>query len=297
LSRFVQDANQFTKQMPPGGSLGGGDLDRLTGACEAKSPHEVRFSDRDDRNGRSKEQQGSAIFRQRQLSSGHCHKGIDQRIDVMQSQQQLSWLSIMALVLASMGCCCVQGVPGNCGSCGSCGMGGLAAAKSCSGGCGETYVDEWISQPPCVDRCCAGDCRPVRSLLQALWGSKFVGGCDGCGGCDDNCSGSCGYASAGGSGCTTCGGNVDMPMASGGCNCGGGGGSGGGTVFAEPLEPQVQHMPTYRSSPQAQIAGEPRMVPGSYRVSEPRRLSGTLAAERINPARQKIDAKRATYSH
>ena len=126
----------------------------------------------------------------------------------MRSQQPVRWLSMMALFLASAGCCCVQGMPGDCGSCGV----GHMAGRSCAGGCGEVYVDEWISQPPTVDQCCAGDCRPVRSLLAALWGSRFVQGCDMCGGggCDDGCAGTCGYASAGGSGCTSCGGHIGM---------------------------------------------------------------------------------------
>lgn len=208
----------------------------------------------------------------------------------MRSQQRLSWLSMMALLLAGAGCCCVQGVPGNCGSCG---VGPMAAYKSCSGGCGETYVDEWISEPPRVDECCAADCRPVRSLLQALWGSRFVNGCDMCGGCEGGCNGNCGYASAGGSGCTSCGGAVDMPIANGGCNCGGGG---GGEVVAEPIGPSVQRMPSHRSQ-HAHMAGEPQLVPGSTKVSAPRRLSGSFASERINPARQKIDAKRASYTY
>ena len=219
----------------------------------------------------------------------------------MRSQQRLCWLTMMALVLASAGCCCVQGIPGECGSCG---VGGLAACRSCSGGCGETYVDEWISAPPRVDQCCAGDCRPVRSLLQALWGSRFVHGCDMCGGCAGGCGGDCGYASAGGSGCTSCGGAVGMPVASGGCNCGGGGATVTEPMMApEPImapeaaAPQVRSRPNYHSSQRNQVAGEPRLVPGSYKVSAPRRLNESLASERINPARQKIDAKRATYTH
>lgn len=233
----------------------------------------------------------------------------------MRSQQPLRWLSMMALLLAGAGCCCVQGMPGNCGSCG---MGRLAACKSCSGGCGEVYIDEWVSQPPCVDQCCAGDCRPVRSLLAALWGSRFVQGCDMCGGggCDGGCAGTCGYASAGGSGCTTCGGAIGMPAASGGCNCG------GGAMVTEPME-SVQPMevieqaptpapsqaptpaPSVRYAPQhsqryANTQGygtEPRIVPGSYKVSPSRRVSGGMASQHINPAMQKIDAKRASYAH
>ncbi|MGN6136141.1 MAG: hypothetical protein ACTHOU_16760 [Aureliella sp.] len=229
----------------------------------------------------------------------------------MRSHKRFGWLTMMALMLASAGCCCVQGMPGDCGTCG---MGQLAACKSCSGGCGDVYVDEWISQPPRVDQCCAGDCRPVRSLLQALWGSRFVGGCDMCGGCqggcDGGCGGQCGYSSAGGSGCTTCGGMVGEPLASGGCNCGGGGGqvfSDGDYVpqsmpqavpqpapqVAPEPAPQVRYAPSQRGP---HVAGQPRLVPGSYKVSAPRRLNESFASERINPARQKIDAKRAVYS-
>ena len=209
----------------------------------------------------------------------------------MQSQNGMTWLSLLALILAGTGCCTVQGLPGNCGPQG---LGGLAQCQSCSGGCGETYVDEWVSEPPQVDACCAGSCRPVRSLLQALWGSRFLNGCDMCGGCDTGCdsSGACGYGSAGGSGCTTCGGHVGMATSSGGCNCG----DGGGTVVAEPIAPQVQHLPGQRSQ-SMQVAGEPRLVPGSYKVSAPRRLNASLASEHINPAMQRFDARRATYSH
>ena len=208
----------------------------------------------------------------------------------MQSQQRLGWLSMLAVLLAGSGCCCVQGMPGQCGPRG---MGGLAECRSCSGGCGETYVDEWVSEPPCVDACCAQSCRPIRSLLQALWGSRFVNGCDMCGGCDAGCDGACGYASSGGSGCTSCGGEMGMPVSDGGCNCGGG----GGPMVMEPAGPQVQHMPIDSAAPNLQAAGEPRLVPGSYRVSAPRRLNASLASERINPAMQKMDARRATYSH
>lgn len=211
----------------------------------------------------------------------------------MRSQQRLDWFSMMALVLASAGCCCVQGTPGNCGSCAS---GGLFANKACAGGCGETYVDEWISDPPCVDKCCSGDCRPVRSLLKALWGSRFVNGCDMCGGCesgncDDGCGDTCGYASAGGSGCTSCGGgSMGMMGGGGGCNCGG-----GGETVTAPMPNSVHHM--QRPHSQFVESGEPTMVPGSYKVSAPRRVNGSVASERINPARQKIDAKRASFSH
>ncbi len=88
----------------------------------------------------------------------------------MRKQQRLSWLALVVCLLAGSGCCCVQGTGpcGGCGSCssGSCGLGPLAGFRACSGGCGETYVDEWVSEPPCVDKCCAGNPMPVRSLLR-----------------------------------------------------------------------------------------------------------------------------------
>lgn len=205
----------------------------------------------------------------------------------MQSQRRLNWFSLMALVLASAGCCCVQGTAGNCGSCGS---GRLLGNGSCRGGCGETYVDEWISDPPCVDQCCAGDTRPVRSLLQALWGSRFVNGCDMCGGRDGGCD-SCGYASAGGSGCTSCGGQAGLSMSSGGCNCG------NGETVTGPMESSVQDMPEQHQPQFTSGDDQPKMVPGSYRMSAPRRVTGSMASERINPARQKMDARRASYSN
>lgn len=231
----------------------------------------------------------------------------------MRSQQSLSGFAMLALILASAGCCCVQGMPGDCGSCG---LGHMASARSCSGGCGEVYIDEWVSEPPTVDACCAGSCRPVRSLLAALWGSRFVQGCDTCGGggCSDGCAGSCGYASAGGSGCTTCGGHVGMAAASGGCNCGGGATVTQPMETVQPLEvieqnpapsqtptpaPSVRYMPQrsprYANAPSH--SAEPRIVPGSYKVSPSHRVGANMASQRINPAMQKIDAKRATYAH
>lgn len=58
----------------------------------------------------------------------------------------------------------------------SCSVGG---AMSCSGGCGEIYVDEYLNHPPVCDPC----------------GSSCDGGCDSCGtasSCGGGCGGSCG---------------------------------------------------------------------------------------------------------
>ncbi len=218
----------------------------------------------------------------------------------MRKQQRLSWLALVVLLLAGSGCCCVQGTSacGSCNSCssGSCGLGPLAGFRACAGGCGETYVDEWVSEPPCIDKCCAGNPRPVRSLLQTLWGSRFVQGCDLCAtGCDscsdggcDTCG--CGYASAGGSGCTSCGGGG---MISGGGTCSS---CAGGATVTEPMMPSAAaHAPAHEHTVHA--GSEPRMVPGSFKISQPRRVPASVASERINPARQKIDAKRASYTN
>lgn len=212
----------------------------------------------------------------------------------MRLQQHLVWLAVMAMALGSAGCCCVQGTgpcgglcgPVSCesGACGGGPIGRLASCSSCSGGCGETYVDEWVSEPPCMDQCCAGNCRPVRSLLQALWGCRYSG-CDaGCeGGCSSGCD-SCGYTSAGGSGCTTCGGSYGEATASGGCNCGSGLAASGPT----PMPLASRHGNGH--------VNENQLAP-SQSVSGPRRVKANVASQRINPAMQKMDARRASFSH
>jgi len=87
------------------------------------------------------------------------------------------------------GCCdtgCDSGPPGNFYA----GPGPLASffgLTSCGGGgCGEMYVDEWISEPPTVDQCGNGQCLqcgggPVRSLLHTILGRQYTGGCETCG--------------------------------------------------------------------------------------------------------------------
>ena len=146
-----------------------------------------------------------------------------------------SWLGCL-LMLASAGCCCVQRV----GPTGDCGMGACQTANyssgplmnliSCRGGCGEVYVDEWLSEPPVADNCgfdCGGcgrcgQCTPIRSALRLLWGRPFVTSCN-TGLCGPSCE----------AGCSSCeGGYADEAYhdgdvyhggsghASSGCNCG-----------------------------------------------------------------------------
>lgn len=234
----------------------------------------------------------------------------------MRKQQRFSWMVLVLFLLAGSGCCCVQGTApcGSCGPCGggACGVGPLLGYRACAGGCGQTYVDEWVSEPPCIDKCCAGNPMPVRSLLRTLWGSRFVQGCDMCStGCDSCSSGEacgCGYASAGGSGCTgggcsSCGGGGVVSGEYIGGHAGGHSGTcsscAGGATVTEPMMPSVSnHMPAHEHTAQANGNGaQPRMVPGSFKISAPRKVPASVASERINPARQKIDAKRASYTN
>lgn len=127
-----------------------------------------------------------------------------------------------AISLASVGCCGVN----HCNDCDGIGYGdtvlpqrpfdrlrNLRKGLVCGSGCGEVYVDEWVSTPPdCADPCCGTDfvggatpCRPncwqPGNVLRRLLGGGMYGGrfCDGdassapcgCGdvGCDD-----CGYS-------------------------------------------------------------------------------------------------------
>ncbi len=120
---------------------------------------------------------------------------------------QLARVITLGLVsIASAGCCCVQGLPGNtcgpgsCGisSCGTgrCGSGPLMSLAGCRGACGEVYVDEWISEPPTVDNCgpncggCSQCYQPVRNVLKLLWGRPYIANCD-TGLCGPSCDGGC----------------------------------------------------------------------------------------------------------
>jgi hypothetical protein len=144
----------------------------------------------------------------------------------MATNFRASWILTCLMTLVGAGCCCTQGMNtcggsyySSCTSCptGGCGAGPLLGLASCRGGCGETYVDEWVNEPPCIDNCgyCNSGCdscrRPVRSLLQLLWGTPYDAGCGCDTGCDSGCDGGCG----GGSALAVSG---SMPTQS--CNCG-----------------------------------------------------------------------------
>ena len=129
--------------------------------------------------------------------------------------RQLSGMLLLLglIAIAGTGCCCVQGMPG--GACGSscgggCPPGPLMGLASCRGACGETYVDEWVSEPPVVDDCggTCGSCsvcrQPVRNALRLLWGRPYISQCD-TGLCGPSC-GDCGGADCG---CDSCGSGLE----------------------------------------------------------------------------------------
>jgi hypothetical protein len=140
-------------------------------------------------------------------------------------------LACVVLSLMSVGCCGPMGcgpgcgIPSGCNDCDGIGYGdrviphrpldGLRQLRKnmvCGAGCGEVYVDEWISTPPdCSDPCCDTDfvggavkarpgCWSPGLLLGSLYGGR---NCDGnvssqpCGCGDTGCDGGCEYADAG----------------------------------------------------------------------------------------------------
>jgi len=132
------------------------------------------------------------------------------------SHLRLSCLMLAVLPLFATGCCCVQGVPncstGACGA-GTCGPGPIASLASCRGGCGDVYVDEWVSEPPAVDQCCqpaSCGCQPVRNILRALWGQPYGACCP-----NDLVGPSCDCGVGGGSCDSGCCSSSSIPMQSG----------------------------------------------------------------------------------
>lgn len=150
---------------------------------------------------------------------------------------------LLVLGVLAMGCCGPLGCGPGCNSgvsCNDCDGGfeqqmlgspldGIRSFKRslvCGGGCGETYIGEWISTPPdCADPCCnnefvggATKCRPFcwqpGTLFRGLYGSRFCTGaessvpCD-CGQCDGGEVVDAGYyadevISSGSGGCSSC---------------------------------------------------------------------------------------------
>ena len=150
------------------------------------------------------------------------------------SRYFLFLLSALFVCVMSVGCCGPRCGVSSCNDCDGIGYGEkvipqrpfdrLRSGKLlCGSGCGEIYVDEWLSTPPeCCDpcdgatwtgdnSCCSSGCRSAcwqPGDLMRRWGSALIGGrnCTGeqssadCG-CDGGCSdggcsdGSCGAGS------------------------------------------------------------------------------------------------------
>lgn len=187
----------------------------------------------------------------------------------MGSRLHFAWLAIGIVSVTSLGCCTVNGPCGGCGVDGG-GMVPLLACDSCAGGCGERYIDEWTSEPPCGDTCGAavgcgcGGCQPVRNLLRCLWGSRYVGTCGSV--CTD---GACGSSSFG---CPSCG--ESMHGTSGGCShCAGAVGKTDsvpmGTISPTPLpaptEVHGEHVPTPTPAPAVAPSSAKRLSPVQQR--------------------------------
>lgn len=212
------------------------------------------------------------------------------------------------LSVVGTGCCCVQGMPGGaCGTAsvvGGCPPGPLMGFASCRGACGETYVDEWVSEPPVVDDCgygCGGCSRcgqPVRSVLRQLWGRPYMSqcstglcgpSCGDAGGADCGCDsgGSGGYADVLGDGYTdssfdNAGYGPAAPKKS--CNCGSSGHAAhlhGGSVRREPFDDRgdMQSLPPADTP----MNGVPQLAPEIVPSPEAS-VTPTSAARRLNPA-------------
>lgn len=171
------------------------------------------------------------------------------------SRYYLFLLSAILVSVISVGCCGPRCGVSSCNDCDGIGYGEQVIPRRpfdrlrngslfCGSGCGEVYVDEWISNPPeCCDPCegadwigpnsncrsgCQASCWQPGDLMRRLGfgllggrnctGDQSSAGC-GCGGggCSD---GGCGGASFGGS--TEYGSSIDYPVSSpvGSSSCG-----------------------------------------------------------------------------
>lgn len=171
-----------------------------------------------------------------------------------------AWLLLGICLLSGAGCAaCIQGVA-PCGTgCGPCGS-GAANYASCKGGCGEVYVDPWVSDPPCVDNCgycydtCApSHCTPILSTLKLLFGTPYAANC-----CDAGCD----------SGCDSCGHGHTVH---------------GGEVY-HSSHPQTGNMMPMEPTPAVPLETQPEAV-------EPAPVDG---ARRFNPAARRKQVRRAS---
>ncbi len=222
--------------------------------------------------------------------------------------RQLSGMMLLGLLtVVGAGCCCVQGMPSNGmygSSCDSgCPPGPLMGLASCGSGCGEVYVDEWISEPPVVDNCgstCGGcsKCRqPVRNVLRLLLGRPYMSQCDS--GMCSSPSGGCGCDGLGGESFISDGYAADGFQPGGyaasspkkPCNCGGSHSaaehgsdwSTQGQVYDQSYVPSTPHaMPPTNNAPQLapEITPAPEPEPSVAPSSATRRLNPAAARRR-----------------
>lgn len=218
---------------------------------------------------------------------------------------QLTIIGGLLIALMSIGCCGPMGCGPGCGT-GSCfdcdgtavaplpngpldGLRNFKRSLVCGGGgCGETYIGEWISTPPdACDPCCgdqfvggASKCRPFcwqpGSLLGGLnmYGQRF---CDGnvssssCGCGVASCDGGCGIGGdyfEGGYGGEV----ISHGGSGGGCGCAScSARSGGNAQFARSSGAPISQRTTQVARQQQPIAQQVRTARADARVDRIRR--------------------------
>ncbi len=210
-------------------------------------------------------------------------------------RNHLAYLIVSLAALTSAGCCCTpQGIPvgtmaGGCGATPTViGGGGLFGLAGCRAGCGEVYIDEWISEPPTADNCgyeCGGcgrcnQCQPIRNALRLLWGRPYVSNC-----CSESCDGGCDSCD-GAAGEMHWDGGV-AHSAGGGCTCG----QQHGDATLLHSAPSFQNEPSGSSATPMEIVPTPQQVPTPAPTVAP-----TTSTKRLNPAQQRLNVRTASSS-
>lgn len=210
----------------------------------------------------------------------------------------LAYLMVCFTALASAsGCCTPCGGPVGtmAGARGGAPMviggGGLLGLAGCRAGCGEVYVDEWLSEPPYPDNCgfsCGGcgscrQCQPVRNALRVLWGRPYTSNC--CSSvCDGGCDGGCDSCDGGG-GELYHDGSISTGHASGntGCNCGQDHHSSSHNMHMTPAPSMLGPGPSTME-----------VVPTPQQVPTPAPTMAPTSAKRLNPAQQRLNVRSAS---
>jgi hypothetical protein len=181
----------------------------------------------------------------------------------------------------------------------------FGVASCGAGGCGERYVDEWISEPP-VEDCCGtgyggiGSVNPIHSLVAMIRSRQYRGSChactessQGCSDCGNGCS-DCGMPN--GSEIHSTGSVIHQGMAgasghaSSGCNCNKGStghnrSMPGAVTPSQPVEsvdPSAIYGPS--SNGQQRSGGAASGKPSSPTAPTPAPSLTPSSANRLNPA-------------